>query len=291
MTTTAPGEKTHHSSGSGAWLRKGLQVLRGRASHAYPQEHLQRPAIVFSPHFDDETLGCGGLIIKKKRAGADIKIVFMTDGTGSHRNLMSPEDLAAVRLAEAIDAAKVMGLERADVIALGFEEQKLGLHRNVAAEQVAQILDWYRPEEIWIPHSREPLIWSPDHRETTRVVKEAARRTGRDYAVFEYPVWLWFNYPWIDLPAASFRETLRLIRTSLSGAFGLHLTRTCRLELDIGDVLELKRAALAAHRSQMMRFNADPDWGTLADVANGQFLQCFLQPREIFAAGRLDGVK
>lgn len=274
--------------GSGALLRNALQELRRHGSKAYPEEHLFRSAIVFSPHFDDETLGCGGLIIKKKRAGADIKIVFMTDGSGSHQHLMPPRQLAAVRLAEAIEAARVLGLADADVIPLGFEEQRLVEHRQAASARVAEILERYRPQELWIPHSREPLIWSPDHRETTRIVKEAARRTGGTYAVFEYPVWLWFNYPWIDLPAASLRETLRLIKTSLSGAFGLHLARTCQLELDIGDVLELKRAALAAHRSQMMRLNADPRWATLSDVANGQFLQCFFQPSEIFAAGRLD---
>ena len=37
--------------------------------------------IVFAPHQDDETLGSGGTIIQKKRKGADVKIVFMTDVT------------------------------------------------------------------------------------------------------------------------------------------------------------------------------------------------------------------
>jgi len=41
-------------------------------------------ATVFSPHPDDETLGCGGTIIKKKRAGAEVKIFYMTDGRKSH---------------------------------------------------------------------------------------------------------------------------------------------------------------------------------------------------------------
>lgn len=276
---------------TGAWPRRLLQGLRRRGSSAYPKEHLSRSAIVFSPHFDDETLGCGGLIIKKKRAGADIKIVFMTDGSGSHQNLMPRHELAAMRLAEAIAAAKIMGLREEDVISLGFVEQRLCAHGRAAVERVAGILERYRPEELWIPHSREPLIWSPDHRETTKIVKQAARVSGGSYAVFEYPVWLWFNYPWIDLPAASGRETRHLIKTSLAGAFGFHLTRTCNLELDIRDVLELKRTALAAHRSQMSRVNSDPSWATLGDVANGQFLQCFFQPREIFATAHLDELK
>jgi LmbE family N-acetylglucosaminyl deacetylase len=244
--------------------------------------------MVFSPHFDDEVLGCGGMIVKKKRAGAAVKLVFMTDGSKSHQHLMAPSELAAIRYAEAIEAGRIMGLTRDDILALGFEEQALGESASAATERVTTLLEEHRPEEIWLPHSAEPLIWSPDHRDTTRLVKRAARRSGRTYAIYEYPVWLWFNYPWIDLRIGHRREALRLIKTSFEGAFGLRLTRTCLHDLDIRDVLDIKRAALAAYRSQMTRLKPDPTWATLADVANGQFLQCFFQPTETFATGRLD---
>jgi hypothetical protein len=39
------------------------------------ENDLGRSSIIFSPHQDDETLGCGGTIIRKKRVGADVKIV------------------------------------------------------------------------------------------------------------------------------------------------------------------------------------------------------------------------
>jgi LmbE family N-acetylglucosaminyl deacetylase len=47
--------------------------------------------VVFSPHPDDETLGCGSTIIKKKRLGADVTIVFMTDGSKSHPHFIFRE--------------------------------------------------------------------------------------------------------------------------------------------------------------------------------------------------------
>ena len=53
------------------------------------ENELKRSAIFFSPHQDDETLGCGGTIIRKKRMGAEVKIVFMTDGCNSHPHLIT----------------------------------------------------------------------------------------------------------------------------------------------------------------------------------------------------------
>ncbi len=55
-----------------------------------------RSALVFSPHPDDESLGCGGTIIKKKSLGARVKLVHMTDGSAAnHDNLISSQELKA----------------------------------------------------------------------------------------------------------------------------------------------------------------------------------------------------
>ena len=51
------------------------------------------PAIVFAPHPDDETLGCGGTILKKRSLGAPVEVVFLTDGYIGNENQI----LAAVR--------------------------------------------------------------------------------------------------------------------------------------------------------------------------------------------------
>lgn len=40
----------------------------------------QERLLVYSPHPDDETLGCGGLMHKAKRAGAQVYVQFMTVG-------------------------------------------------------------------------------------------------------------------------------------------------------------------------------------------------------------------
>ncbi len=248
----------------------------------YEQKDLKRSAIVFSPHFDDETLGCGGIIFKKKRAGADIKIVFMTDGSKSHKNLISEDELKAIRKSEGLACAQSLGLNKNDVFCLSFEETKLKELEASAIVRVKQIIDEYKPEEIFIPYDREPLLWSEDHLATTRIVKSALESYSKDSTVYEYPIWFWFHWPWVELLTR--KEPLRsiILKNTLAYSFGLRLLEDFQCSVYIGDVLENKHAALAQHKSQMTRLLSNSNWATLSDVSNGEFLKCFFQEHEIF---------
>ena len=42
-------------------------------------DHLNR-IIAIAPHPDDELIGCGGFLISKKNEGAQIGIIYLTDG-------------------------------------------------------------------------------------------------------------------------------------------------------------------------------------------------------------------
>ena len=57
-------------------LRDSLLARMTTGAQDYPAGELSRSAIVFSPHFDDETLGCGGLICKLVAAGAPVDAVL-----------------------------------------------------------------------------------------------------------------------------------------------------------------------------------------------------------------------
>ena len=74
----------------------------------------------------------------------------------------------------------------------------------------------------------------------------------------------------------SARQTLR------TGA-GLSTIRALNRRVYIGDVLEIKRAALAAHRSQTGRPESDASWVTLGDLAGGEFLARLLSNYETFS--------
>lgn len=253
-------------------LRRSMRRVMREMS---PQE-LAESAIVFAPHPDDETLGCGGTIIRKKEAGARVRIVFVTDGAKSHAHLLSPEKLRLIRAGEAVDAALALGAEREDVTLLGLPDGQLSEHEEDAIRKVSEILRRDQPASVFIPYY---LDQPPDHQATTRIVLRALERTGSNATVYEYPIWFWHHWPFVDLDGGltgrwrGYRETRPLNK---------RLLEECRCFVRINGVREQKREALAQHRSQMERLVNDPSWMILSEAGHGEWLQCFFGDREIF---------
>ena len=240
---------------------------------------LGRPAIVFAPHQDDETLGCGGTIIRKRELSAAMTIVFMTDGSRSHSHLMAGSQLAEVRVGEALKAASALGCLEKHVRFLGFQDGGLAQAGAAALESVTEILEEKQPEEVYIPFGRDG---HSDHEATHAIVRRALARRQQEVFVYEYPIWFWHSWPWV-------RTTLK---RKLGGRAVMKGVRDARIffsafarfrsSVFVGDVLHLKEAALTCHRSQMIRLNDDPSWPTLGDIAGGDFLDCFSLPFEVF---------
>lgn len=254
------------------------RALRHRAREA-SREDLKRSAVVFSPHMDDETLGCGGTIIKKRGVGADVDIVFMTDGCQSHNRLIAEDELRSIRAAEAVAASRRLGVAESRVHFLDFRDGELGKHEDAAVFRVAGILERQRPDQVFVPYHREA---PPDHSATRKVIVSALRTCGSKVTVYEYPIWFWHQWPWVSVPVTPRRETWALVKDSLVSGLGVRLLKDFRCSVYIGEVLELKRAALSQHKSQMTRLIPDPRWMTLGDVWHGEFLPCFFQDHEIF---------
>ena len=257
-----------------------------RKLRPWSADELRRPAIVFSPHFDDETLGCGGTILQKRQAGAAVDLVFMTDGSNSHRHLMPQEDLRRMRSAEGLEAGQALGLSPENVHLLAFEEGRLAEHEDAAVEKVVELLRTHSPQEVFVPYRHEPLLWSDDHRATTRVVKKALARWGAQVIVHEYPIWFYRQWPWTTW-AGSGWERKTFLRLGLISPLGLGVLCGLRHRRNVSDVLERKRAALGKHRSQVEPLVAGTAWKTLRDVANGSFLECFLREYELFHSYQL----
>jgi LmbE family N-acetylglucosaminyl deacetylase len=256
--------------------RRVLRAVLARRLREWRADGLGRRAVVFAPHQDDEALGCGGTIIRKRAAGAEVTVVFMTDGSASHPDLIPGAELARIRAAEALASCRILGVPDERVLFLELKDGEMMRQLGEAERRVREVLRRYRPEEVFIPHYHDG---SPDHLATTSAVLAALRAEGSSATVYQFPVWLWCHWPWIGLPGklSEIPETLR----RAAEANG-RLVRDCRCFVRVGDVLDRKRAALEQHRSQLERLVPDPRWFTLPAVANGAFLACFFQDREIF---------
>lgn len=217
-----------------------------------PIQVSRNPAVVFAPHQDDETFGCGGLIALKRQLGVRVKLVFLTDGARSHdlAGTVEPGLLPEIRKKEALKAAEALGVDTGDVIFLNIPDQGLGSLSGKFKEQTARwiikLLKDFQAREIYVPHRRDR---HPDHEATYRIVTEAVRQSELSLEVFQYPVWLVWGS----------RFGLRLTVSDLSYARFLR----------IGDVHQKKLQAIAAYSSQ-------------ADTLPRGFLKQSLKKYEIF---------
>ncbi len=262
-------------------LRVLAQRLLDRGSRARSQEMspeaLAADAVVIAPHPDDETLGCGGTLLRKRALGARVAVIFMTDGTASHQHLVPAKDLASEREAEAREAASVLGIEASAVHFLRFPDAQLVRHEQAALPRVIELLEQYRPAQVYAPFHRDGLA---DHVATANIAERAASATGvRE--LLGFPVWFWNHWPWLGPVEGMTDRPRKRWSKSLVGARALF--RELRVHVDIADQMSTKAEALARHRSQMERRDGDPRWLTLADVAEGDFLARLLRDREIFA--------
>jgi LmbE family N-acetylglucosaminyl deacetylase len=81
-----------------------------------------------------------------------------------------------------------------------------------------------------------------------------------------------------DLPGLG-RLKLKQTLTSLAGLRALSALNTIAY---VGDVIELKRAALNAHASQMISPVGEDDWPTLPKLCDGDFIKRLMRSYEVF---------
>lgn len=236
-------------------------------------------AIVFAPHQDDEVLGCGGAILQKNAVETPVHLVFMTDGSTSHRRFIDGDVLRIYREKEALGAAGVLGLQPGAVNFLRFPDGKLKDHHSAAVAEVRARLLVHRSAEVFVPYEYDG---TPDHEATYSIVSEALQCIDFDVRLFEYPIWFWNQWPWVSVPIHPTREFVSNLHRSLRFGMGTTAFRRFTAGTKISRNLDKKRSALSAHRSQMERLHNESTWPILEDVSEGQFLECLLDDYEIF---------
>ena len=151
--------------------RKLLHNLIRLHASDMKEDEIKASALIFAPHPDDETLGCGGLLLKKVASKSRIRIVIMTDGGSSHQHLITSDKLAAIRRQEAIDAVSSLGISQENLFFFNFSDGKLQDFHNDAKEMIKQHLQEFNPTQVFVPGD---LNIPKDHVATQSAVFSAA---------------------------------------------------------------------------------------------------------------------
>jgi len=144
------------------------------------------PALIFSPHPDDECI-IGGLAVRLMReAGVRVINVAVTQGSNKVRQ--------AARLAELKEACNYLGFELLQTAAQGLENINVkaradgALTWQASVEIIAAILAEHRPSVIFFPHDAD---WNSTHIGTHYLLVDALARQPSDFTchVVETEFW------------------------------------------------------------------------------------------------------
>jgi LmbE family N-acetylglucosaminyl deacetylase len=252
-------------------LRAWREALRHRATDDTAAAG-ERSCLVLAPHPDDETLGAGALIARKRAAGVEVRIVIVTDGRHSHvSQVLDADALAAVRREESIQACKRLGVEPHNLVHLDVPEGTVNTRvEEIRSRLIAEVRDM-RPDDVLVTSA---LDWHVDHRTVSELAR-AAVAAAPGPRLLEYPVWSWVDGPWSNRPGRSAREAgMDLFVEPMRSIWSARPLRvTCGPQH-----LTAKREALGAYASQTTNLTGEPTWA----VMDHAFLKHFLGPVEIF---------
>lgn len=231
---------------------------------------MSRTIVVFAPHPDDETFGCGGTIAQRLNEGYDVSVVFLTDGRHAlegHINTKGPTplEIKAIRKEEAIRATKILGIPEENLVFLDYEDKTLKENECLAQEKIVRILQALSPAEVFFPQEKEYHV---DHRITNQIVRKALETFD------SHPVEYRYIIAW-SFPFYLYQHIMP------KGMFDRVVTRfsKCNLiEVDISKAFPLKEKAIKEYRSQILLMFT----GQRRPVLKHSFVKRFLRSEESY---------
>ncbi|BCM93058.1 1D-myo-inositol 2-acetamido-2-deoxy-alpha-D-glucopyranoside deacetylase [Abditibacteriota bacterium] len=259
---------------------------------------------ILSPHPDDESLGCGGLLARCAVANVPAKIVFLTGGDGTRTTqfvlrvnprFSGPYDLLSIaheRQIEAKNAARELGLREETIEFLGFPDGGMETMWETGFSPRDPYISPFTAkmrvpyENARTPHAPfcrqsvlDALVASLEEFQPTLVLTTPAFDTHRDHvASFQFlkcalacaelehkpDFWIYLIHHGIWPVPNGLHPEKRLVPPA-------HLLRDAAwhsLELS-DDEIEAKRRALACHATQM--------------ASTCRYLNAFVRQNELFA--------
>lgn len=139
--------------------------------------------LVFAPHPDDETIGCGGALALHAAAGDPVRVVVMTDGArGDSTGTIPGETYVRTRQEETLRGCAVLGVS--DVVFWAYGDRALSRARG-CVPRILEELRSYGPGLVYVPSLLE---YHPDHRAACVFFWDALRSFEGDLRVAFYEV-------------------------------------------------------------------------------------------------------
>lgn len=145
----------------------------------------RRGAIVFSPHPDDEVIGCGGTLLDIARGSGAVTIVQVTDGSDSAAFIDEPEEVRRqVRLDEADSVARALGAR--ELVCLRADNRALRATPELRA-RFRECLERSRAGVVFAPTFSD---FHPDHQTVLEILVDTMREWEGDRPLVAlYEVW------------------------------------------------------------------------------------------------------
>jgi N-acetyl-1-D-myo-inositol-2-amino-2-deoxy-alpha-D-glucopyranoside deacetylase len=230
------------------------------------------------PHPDDESIACGGVLARYADAGRRVGVVTCTGGEEGE-NLagieLGDEELVSHRRRELRDALAILGVHEhrylgyrdSGMVGTPANDHPEAFHRAdlyEASARLARVLRETRPDVV-VSDDEHGTYGHPDHVKAHRVTERAVAMAADPWWVTDdlAPWQVRKRYVYTVARSRMFAMHQRLLDEGLASPFGERpVEAPDDLELGVPDdditttvevsaVLDRKRAAMAAHRSQI----------------------------------------
>ena len=146
-----------------------------------------RRVLCLAAHPDDESIGCGGTLALLTEAGADVQMIFATDGEATIGSAEGAVETGRRRAAEARAACAQLGVTSTRF--LGYPDRGLASRTTELGGELETIIAQARPEVLLLPWF---LDGHPDHQALTTALASTGLPAGLE---------LWGYETWTPLPA------------------------------------------------------------------------------------------
>ncbi len=169
-------------------IREYLRLALDRDRTVYPlaleiEPTVPQRILVFAPHADDETFGCGGTLHRHARAGHPVRVVCFSDNAASIAGEeVSAEEKSRIRSEEFSRAMEILGIRDWELLSLRNLRQT-----GRAADLLAPRFVEYQPDVLYVPSMFDNHF---EHRQLRRITREVLQRTKpKQLTVRMYEVW------------------------------------------------------------------------------------------------------